>query len=76
MDLSQVTQENIEYMVDEMKKKLKMATVSAIKPSHFGIEQYEDIKYMYDMIMNKPNFSINEMEAIVHELGQMKKQSN
>jgi uncharacterized protein YfkK (UPF0435 family) len=73
MDLSQATQENVEYMINEIKKKLKMATGAAIKPSHFGVDQYEDIKYMYDMIIGKPHFSIAEMEAIVHELGQMRK---
>ena len=73
MDLSQATQENVEYMVDAIKKKLKMATGAAIKPSHFNVDQYEDIKDMYDMIINKPHFSIAEMEAIVQELGQMRK---
>lgn len=73
MDLSQKSDENVQFMVEEIKKKLKMATGAAIKPTHFGEDQYEDIKDIYDMIMNKSNISISEMEAIVRELGRLRK---
>jgi uncharacterized protein YfkK (UPF0435 family) len=73
MDLSQKSDESVQFMVEEIKKKLKMATGAAIKPTHFSVEQYEDIKDIYDMLMNKSNISISEMEAIVSELGRMRK---
>lgn len=73
MDLSQKSSENVQFMVEEIKKKLKMATGAAIKPTHFNEEQFEDIKDIYEMIMNKSNISISEMEAIVSELGKLRK---
>ena len=73
MDSSQKSAENVQFMVEEIKKKLKMATGAAIKPTHFSEDQYEDIKDIYQLIMTKNNISISEMEAIVSELGRLKK---
>lgn len=73
MDLSQKSDENVQFMIEEIKKKLKMATGAAIKPTHFTVDQYEDIKDIYDMIISKSNISISEMEAIVNELGRLRK---
>lgn len=72
-DLSRPSEANLEFMIEEIKKKLKMAAVSAIKPGHFDMEQYEEIYEIYDIIMGKTNFSISEMEALVTELGKLRK---
>ncbi|WP_027415647.1 DUF1128 domain-containing protein [Aneurinibacillus terranovensis] len=73
MDLTKKSKENVEYMIEEIKNKLKVVNVAAIKPSHFDEEQYEDLKDIYDMVMKKASFSISEMEAIVTELGSLRK---
>ncbi|NDI36071.1 DUF1128 domain-containing protein [Chengkuizengella sediminis] len=73
MDLTQKTNENIRFMVEEIIQKLKMATAAAMKPEHFSLERYEDIKDIYDLVTSKNNYSISEMEAIVKELGDLRK---
>ena len=73
MDLSQRSTENMEYMINEIIKKLRMASVGAINSAHFDEEQYEDIKEIYEVVSEKEKFSINEMEALVSELGKMRK---
>ncbi|MFS1514171.1 DUF1128 domain-containing protein [Chengkuizengella sp. SCS-71B] len=73
MDLTQKTNENIRFMIEEIIQKLKMATAAAMKPEHFTLEQYEDIKDIYDLVSSKSNYSISEMEAIVKELGDLRK---
>mgnify|MGYP001283967087 CR=1 FL=1 len=73
MDLSQPTQENVRYMIETIAKKLKMATAAAMMPDSFPTERYEDIKDLYDMVTGKDRFSINEMEAIVSELGRLRR---
>lgn len=73
MDLSQRSAENMEFMVDEIIKKLRMASVGAIKSAHFDEDQYEDIKEIYEVVSEKEKFSINEMEALVSELGKLRK---
>ncbi|XID95925.1 DUF1128 domain-containing protein [Paenibacillaceae bacterium WGS1546] len=72
MDLSQPTQRNVEYMIEEIKSKLRMATGSAMQASSFTVDKYEDLKDIYDMVRSKERFSISEVEALVSELGKLR----
>ena len=74
MDLSVKTVENVEYMIEAIKEKLKVLNLGAIKPSHFDEEMYEELKEIYEMVMKKNSFSPNEMQALVEELGNLRKQ--
>lgn len=71
-DLSQKTQENVEYMIEEIKTKLRMATGAAMLASAFNVEQYEDIFDVYDIVMSKERLSISEVEALAMELGKLR----
>jgi uncharacterized protein YfkK (UPF0435 family) len=73
MNLSEKTIENVEYMIEQIKEKLKVLNLGAIKPSHFDEEMYEELKEIYEMVMKKPSFSPNEMQALVEELGNLRK---
>lgn len=73
MDLSQKTTENVEYMIEKIKEKLKVLNLGAIKPSHFDEEMYEELKEIYEMVLRKNSFSPNEMQALVEELGSLRK---
>ncbi|ANF98249.1 MULTISPECIES: DUF1128 domain-containing protein [Paenibacillus] len=72
MDLSQPTTENLEVMIEAIKTKLRMASGAAMQASAFSLDQYEDIHEVYDIVMNKPNLSISEVEALVSELGRLR----
>ncbi|MBS4213609.1 DUF1128 domain-containing protein [Neobacillus rhizophilus] len=73
MDLSLKSLENVEYMIEQIKEKLKVLNLGAIKPSHFDEEMYEELKEIYEMVMKKNSFSPNEMQALVEELGNLRK---
>ena len=73
MDLTKATPENVDYMVEQIKTRLRMATGAAIKSTQFNEAMYEDLKDLYDMVMSKERFSISEIEAIVSELGNLRK---
>lgn len=72
-DLEKRTQENVEFMIEGIKTKLRMASGAAMQASNFNIEQYEDIKDLYDVVDSKDKFSISEVEALVSELGKLRK---
>jgi len=72
MDLTQPTQENVEFMIEAIKTKLRMATGSAMQASSFTADKYEDLKDIYDMVQSKDRFSISEVEALVSELGKLR----
>lgn len=72
MNLNEPTLENVSYMIEAIKTKLRMATGAAMQASSFSIARYEDIKDIYDMINSKDRFSISEVEALASELGKLR----
>lgn len=73
MNLSEKSVENVEYMIERIKEKLRVLNFGAIKSSHFDEEMYEELKDIYEMIMKKNSFSPSEMQAIAEELGNLRK---
>lgn len=72
MDLTQKTQENVEYMIEAIKTKLKMATGAAMNASAFHVDQYDDILDIYELVTSKERLSISEVEALAQELGKLR----
>ena len=73
MDLSTPSQENVIYMIDQIKEKLRMVNGDAMQSTAFDEEKYEDLQYLYEMVMKRDSFSPSEMNAIVAELGTLRK---
>ena len=73
MNLEKKSVENVEYMIEKVKDKLKVMNLGAIKPSHFDENMYEELREIYDLVMKKDTFSPNEMQALVEELGSLRK---
>lgn len=73
MDLSKKSNENVNYMIEEIKTKLRMVNVDAMKAEHFNASQYEDLKELYEMVASRDNITPNEMQAIARELGNLRK---
>jgi uncharacterized protein YfkK (UPF0435 family) len=76
MDLSNPSKENIVFMIEQMKEKLRMVNVDAMKSEQFTDEHYEDLHYLYQMVMKRNSFSPSEMQAIVSELGSLRSKTN
>lgn len=72
-DLTKATLENLAILIEGIKSKLNMANTAVMRPEDFKLEHYEDLLYLYHMVQKKVSFSINEMTAIVEELGSMRK---
>ncbi|MBU8907044.1 DUF1128 domain-containing protein [Desertibacillus haloalkaliphilus] len=73
MNLTEQSRENIEYMINEIIKKLQVVNAGAMKAESFDTDAYEDLKDIYEMVMSKSSFSVSEMDAIVSELGRLRK---
>lgn len=72
-NLQNYSLENVAFMIDAIKTKLRMATAAAMQASSFDSDKYEDIKDLYDIVTSKDSFSISEVEALVSELGKLRK---
>ncbi|MEK3980400.1 DUF1128 domain-containing protein [Psychrobacillus sp. FSL K6-2836] len=73
MNLSQPSVENVTYMIETIKEKLRMVNVDAMRPEDFNATQYEDLVYLYEMVKKRNTFSPSEMQAIASELGNLRK---
>ena len=73
MNLSEPSVENVTYMIETIKEKLRMVNVDAMKSEHFNASQYEDLVYLYEMVSKRDSFSSSEMQAIAAELGNLRK---
>ncbi|MFB6468249.1 DUF1128 domain-containing protein [Cytobacillus sp. Hz8] len=73
MNLTEKTAQNVEFMIEKIKEKLKVLNIGAIKPSHFDENMYEELKEIYELVMRKNTFSPNEMQALAEELGNLRK---
>jgi len=73
MNLEQASVDNMVFMIEAIKSKLKMASAAAMQASSFNLNNYEDIKDIYEIVASKENFSISEVEALVSELGKLRK---
>jgi uncharacterized protein YfkK (UPF0435 family) len=73
MELSNWSEENVDYMYEQITRKLRMATGGSIKAGSMKQDAYEDLKDLYDIVMSKNSFSISEIDAITSELGKLRK---
>lgn len=73
MDLTRYTDEGIAYMIEAIKTKLRVASGAAIKAEFFDETKFEDLKDIYDLVSSKDRFSVSEIDAIVLELGKLRK---
>jgi uncharacterized protein YfkK (UPF0435 family) len=73
MNLDANTRDNIEYMLEAIKSKLQIVNAAALNSKSFDTDQYEDLRDIYEMIQRKSSFSVSELDAIVTELGKLRK---
>ncbi|WP_146550026.1 MULTISPECIES: DUF1128 domain-containing protein [Rummeliibacillus] len=73
MNLTQPSTENVTFIIKGIKDKLRMVNADAMKPEHFNTDNYEDLVFLYKMVMKRNAFSPSEMQAIVAELGSLRK---
>jgi uncharacterized protein YfkK (UPF0435 family) len=75
MNLKENSRENIELMITSIKERLNVANSGAMRPESFDTDNYPDLVDIYEMIMSKTTFSISEIDAIVSELGKLRKKT-
>jgi uncharacterized protein YfkK (UPF0435 family) len=72
MDLSIYASAHVDYMFEEITKKLRMATGGSFKGMQIKEADYDDLKDLYELVISKDKFSILEIDAITTELGRFR----
>ena len=73
MNLQEKNAENIQFILDKIKDKLQVVNGGALLPENFDINKYENLLDLFYMIDKKTSFSVSEIEAIIKELGSLRK---
>lgn len=73
MDLTNSSRENIHFILDQIKEKLRMVNVDAMKAESFDTNRYDDLYFLYKTVMKRDHISSNEVEAFIAELGSLRK---
>jgi len=73
MNLEEPSQENLEFILNELAEKLDVANRMIMEPEGYNLNKYDDLKFMYDMVINKGKLSPSETQAFVDELRSVRK---
>ncbi len=73
INLNEKSCANVEFILNKLKEKLQIVNSGEIHPGHFDLDLYEDLLELYWMVDKKSSFSVSEIEAIVSELGKLRK---
>jgi uncharacterized protein YfkK (UPF0435 family) len=69
VNLEKATEANLEYLINEIKAKLKLVNAALINPNDFNLGQYEEIREIYELIEKKQGkLTMMEIEGILEEL--------
>lgn len=73
MNLEQPSEVNLKFMLDELADRLRVANRSLLDYEDYDLEKYDDIKFMYDMVVQKGQLSPSETQAFIDELRAVRK---
>lgn len=68
MDLSVASQENLKFILNELSDKLNVANRILMDEKHYDLNKYDDLKNLYDMVLNRGQLSLAETDAFIDEL--------
>lgn len=75
MDRHTPSQENLIWVVNEIKSSLKLVNAALITPDDFRLSHFQDLLEIYQLIQKKQGqLTMMEIEGILEELRDMKKQ--
>lgn len=73
MNLEVPSNENLKVILDELAVHLKVANRGLLDPEDYDLNKYEDLKFMYDMVVQKGQLSTSETQAFIDELRAVRK---
>ncbi|SDX12459.1 Uncharacterized protein YfkK, UPF0435 family [Marininema mesophilum] len=74
MNLEQPNQENLAYMINEIKGHLKLVNAALISPEDYRLDDYEEVHDLYTMVgKRKGKLTMMEIEGILEELRSLRK---
>lgn len=73
MNLENRSYENLKIILDGLADRLAVANRALLDPEDYDLDKYEDLKFMYDVIIQKGHLSASESQAFIEELKHVRK---
>lgn len=73
MSLEIASEENMKVLLEELADKLQVVNRTIMDPEDYDLDKYEDLKFMYDMVVQKGRLSTSETQAFIEELSLIRK---
>lgn len=73
MNLKEATNENLTYILKEMSEHLRVVNESIMDPEDYNLEKYDELKDLYDLLIQKGHLSVSETQAFIQELSSIRK---
>lgn len=73
MNLTKPSNENLEFILTDLKARLNIANTSLIKPDDFRLDDYGEVLDIYEMVTKRPQLSMMQIEGVLAELGELRK---
>lgn len=73
MNLEYPSNENLQIMLNELADRLKVANRELLNHEDYDLDKYDEIKFMYDMVVQKGFLSPSETQAFIDELRSVRK---
>ncbi|RCW70747.1 DUF1128 domain-containing protein [Saliterribacillus persicus] len=73
MNLEEANQENLSFIINEMAERLQVVNRSIMDPDDYNLDNYDELKSLYQMIEQKGSLSVSETQAFIEELKNYRK---
>lgn len=73
MNLQEATQVNLKYLLEQLGEHLDVANRALFDAEDYDLAYYDDLKFLYDHVMQAEKLSPQETAAFVDELSSIRK---
>lgn len=73
MSLEKASEKNLKFILDELAERLNVVNRGLFDSEDYNIEKYNDLKLMYDIVVQKQHLTASETQAFIEELATIRK---
>jgi uncharacterized protein YfkK (UPF0435 family) len=73
MELKNANEKNMKILLEGLAEQLNVVNRSIMDPDDYDLSKYEDLKFLYDMVVQKGQLSASEKQAFIEELATIRK---
>ncbi|SFL97982.1 Uncharacterized protein YfkK, UPF0435 family [Gracilibacillus orientalis] len=73
MSLEEKSEENLAHIINEMGRMLQVVNESIMDPKDYDINNYDELKSLYDLLKQKGRLTVAETQAFIAELREYRK---